>query len=125
MSPEQREAIIDDELVQLGREHRRALHALFTELEYQRRKWGPGKAQSLPGYLMILESELREAKHGWMKNLDGRNAPLAEIVQLAAVAIACLTQYGTSGSAGSTNDLTEGEMREARLAASEQKWGSR
>ena len=125
MSPEQREAIIDDELVQLVREHRQALHALFTELEYQRRKWGPDKQQSLPGYLLILESELREAKHGWIKDLGGRSAPLAEIVQIAAVAVACLTRYGTSGSAGATNDLTEDEMREARLAASEQKWGSR
>lgn len=125
MTPEQQEAIIEEELVQLVREHRQALHALFTELKYQRSKWGADKPQSLPGFLLILESELREAKHGWIKNLDGRNAPLSEVVQIAAVALACLTRYGTTGSAGATNDLTEAELREARLASSEERWGAR
>src|SRR4051794_18602957 len=125
MTPEAGEKIADEDLAALVHAYREPLLAIHRELEHQRQKWGKHKPQSLPGFLLILESELREAKHGWMKNLDGRHSPLAEVVQIAAVAVSCLTRYGTSGSAGATNDISEDEMREARLTASEHKWGSR
>lgn len=69
------------------------------EREYQDNKWGSleEKSQSIPGYLLVLEAELAEAKAGWMKNKDGRNSCLNEILQIAAVAVACLEQYGTHG----------------------------
>jgi hypothetical protein len=48
----------------------------------------------LPGFLLSLESELAEAKHGCIKNLEGRDSPLSEVVQIAVVALACLAPYG-------------------------------
>lgn len=83
--------------------------AIAQERKHQEDKWGENKPQSLPGYLMILESELNEAKLGWIKNLDGKSAPLNEIVQLAAVAVACLERYGVTGSAIATNDIPDNQ----------------
>jgi hypothetical protein len=60
---------IDDDIIE----------AIARELEHQSAKWGKDKPQSLPGFLMILEAEINEAKHGWMNNLDGRNSLLAWI----------------------------------------------
>lgn len=68
------------------------------ERDHQLTKYGADKLQSLAGYLLILRRELEEAEEGWMKGIDvGRNSPLAEIVQIAAVAVACLERYGTEG----------------------------
>lgn len=79
-------------------------YAIDVERKYQDDKWGVDKEQSLPGFLVVLRQELEEAERGWAKNLEGRHAPLNEIVQIAATAVACLEKYGTSGSAISTND---------------------
>lgn len=125
MNDEQFEKEIDEALAELVTDFREPLRAIAAEIEHQRQKWGREKPQSLPGFLLVLESELAEAKHGWIKNLNGRNSPLAEVVQIAAVAIACLSRYGTNGSAGATNDTTEAELWEARMQASEQRWGAR
>ena len=67
------------------------------ERDRQDEKWGPFKHQNVAGYLLILEAELNEAKHGWMKNIEGDHSSLSEIVQIAAVAFACLEQHGVSG----------------------------
>jgi hypothetical protein len=74
------------------------------EREYQRNKWGD-KPQSLAGYLLILQKEVNEAIDGWMKNSDGRDAPLNEVLQVAAVAVACMEQYGCDGITFNTLDL--------------------
>lgn len=79
--------------------------AIRKEMDYQDAKFGVDKQQSLPGYLVIMENELIEAKHGWTKNLSDRHSALHEIVQLAATAIRCLEQYGVTGSAIATNDI--------------------
>lgn len=99
--------------------------AITNEWQHQNIKWGSGKAQSLAGYLMILRREADEAIDGWMKNAEGRHAPLAEVVQVATVALRCLADYGTRGSARSTMDITETEMRLERQDASERRFGSR
>jgi hypothetical protein len=80
---------------------------IITERAYQDRKWGADKPQSLPGYLLILQREVQEAIDGWMKDSSGRDAPLNEILQVAAVAVACLEQYGTEGSATPTLDIPD------------------
>lgn len=69
------------------------------ERQHQDVKWGTleQKQQSIPGYLVVLQSELDEARAGWMKNVPGRDSALAEILQVAAVAVACLEQYGAEG----------------------------
>lgn len=72
---------------------------IAAERERQDAKWGAleDKRQSVAGYLMIIEAELAEAKAGWMKNADGRHSALAEIAQVASVAVACLQQHGLTG----------------------------
>lgn len=82
----------------------KVFYAIMEERKRQDEKWGADKPQSLPGFLLILEAELNEAKLGWLKDLSGKSAPLNEIVQLAAVAVACLERYGVKGTAWSTND---------------------
>jgi hypothetical protein len=124
MTPEVAEQIADEECAELVRDYREPLLAVYRELVHQQQKWGKDKSQSLPGFLLILEIELAEAKHGWMKNLEGRNSPLSEVVQIAAVALACLARYGTKGSAVATNDMTEAEVREMKRLASENRWGA-
>lgn len=74
------------------------------EREYQDAKWGADKAQSLAGFLLILQNEVQEAIDGWMKNSQGRDAPLQEVLQVAAVAVACLERYGHIGITINNND---------------------
>ena len=81
--------------------------AICKERDHQDNKWGPNKPQSLPGFLIVLEKELQEAKDAWVKNVTGEHATLNEVVQIAATAVACLEKYGVSGSAVSTNDIPE------------------
>lgn len=81
--------------------------AICEERERQDAKWGTDRAQSLAGFLLVMESELDEAKRGWQKNLPGKSAPLNEIVQLAAVCFACLEAYGLTGNAFATADIPD------------------
>jgi hypothetical protein len=77
-----------------------AVAEVKKEREHQDNKWGSieaGRNQSIPGFLIVLEAELNEAKAGWMKNVQGRDSCLAEIKQVAAVAIACLQTHGVEG----------------------------
>ena len=76
-----------------------AIESIKLERDYQDSKWGSleEKQQSVAGYLVILEKELEEAKNGWMKNKPGKDSALAEIRQIAAVAIACMQQHGIIG----------------------------
>lgn len=103
----------------------KVMAAIGNELSYQEAKWGAGKPQSLAGYLLILQREINEAIDGWIKNAEGRDAPLAEVVQVAAVAIRCLEDYGTRGSARPTRDVTEAEMKMERGDAIERRFGAR
>lgn len=76
-----------------------AINSVKEERDYQDAKWGTiaEHNQSIPGYLLIIRKELEEAENGWMKNTPGRDSALAEIRQIAAVAIACMQQYGIEG----------------------------
>lgn len=67
-------------------------HALDRERHYQNLKWGPPE-HDVAGWLLIIESELAEAKQAWVKG-DGDLDALAEILQLAATAVACIEQHG-------------------------------
>jgi NTP pyrophosphatase (non-canonical NTP hydrolase) len=77
------------------------LQAVKTERAYQDRKWGPlhDRQQSIAGFLLVMEGELAEAKKAWLKNTPSgaRHSVLEEILQVAAVAVACLQQHGLSG----------------------------
>jgi hypothetical protein len=95
---------MEDVLLQYGiREE--VMAAIWEELRHQDNKWGADKQQSYAGYLLVLESELAEAKLGWMKNFYGRHSTLAELVQVAATAIRALNAYGTEGCPEALNDV--------------------
>lgn len=78
--------------------------ALKQELEYQNDKWGKEKQQSLAGYLLIAEKELREAIEGWNKNHAGRDSCLSECIQVMAVLFRCCSTYGVTGVTVSSSD---------------------
>lgn len=79
--------------------------AIEKERDHQHTKYGWDKQQSFAGFLLVLERELQEAKDGWMRGIQqGRDSPLYEIVQVAAVAQACLEKYGLEGCPISTYD---------------------
>lgn len=83
-------------------------NAISRELEYQSQKWGYDKEQSLPGYLLIMQQELKEAIDGWMINdRRDRNSTLEEVLQVVATGIRCLNDYGVKGNALSTSDVPE------------------
>lgn len=69
------------------------------ERVYQNSKWGTvdEHPQSIAGYLLIMRKELEEAENGWMKNVSGRDSAMAEILQIAAVAVAAMEQHGFEG----------------------------
>lgn len=82
--------------------------SISRELEYQSLKWGYDKEQSLPGYLLIMQQELKEAIDGWMINdRSARNSTLEEVLQVVATGIRCLNDYGVKGNALSTSDVPE------------------
>lgn len=76
-----------------------------TERDYQIKKY-KDQPQSLPGFLLILQQEIKEAVDGWMAGVNtGRDSPLHEVRQIAATAIACLERYGSTGITVNTNDV--------------------
>lgn len=82
------------------------IKAIVDELTYQETRHGIDKQQSLPGYMLIMEHKLNDAKSSWNENhWCNRQTPLEEIVQVVAVGIKCLQTYGVTGSAVPTNDI--------------------
>ena len=73
-------------------ERYRVFMAISRERAYQAKKWGT-TGHTVGEWLLILESELAEAKQGWVKK-NGDGEALAEILQVAAVAVACLEAHG-------------------------------
>lgn len=69
--------------------------AIDRERAWQEQKWGTNQEHphSVAEWLLIVESELAEAKHAWTKGIGDADA-LAELVQIAAVAVAALEQHG-------------------------------
>ena len=84
----------------------KVMAAVEAELEYQDRKWGEDKPQSLPGLLLVMRKELEEAEDAWIKNRTGaRQTCLEEVVQVVATGMQLLMKYGTEGSALATDDI--------------------
>lgn len=78
------------------------MKSIKEERDYQDKKWDSldEREQSIPGYMLVLRKELEEAEIGWCKNIPGKHSSLAEMCQIAAVAIACLQQHGIEGNGG-------------------------
>lgn len=68
--------------------------AISRERRYQDDKYGGilYRELSIGEYLVILREELREAEHALVK--ETREALLLEVLQVAAVAVACLQAHG-------------------------------
>ena len=69
--------------------------AIDRERWYQDEKWGTIKdhPHDVPGWLLIMQSELNEALEAWVHN-GGDTEALREIIQVVATGVACLEQHG-------------------------------
>lgn len=72
-------------------ERREIFAAIERERTYQDGKY-PGPYDTAT-YLLVLEAELQEAKMAWIKGTDS-GAALMEVLQIAAVAVACIEHHG-------------------------------
>lgn len=74
--------------------HATAFYAIAGERGYQDAKWGTIQQHphTVGEWLLIVEGELEEAKQAWRTG-HGDEAALAELIQVAAVAVACLSQH--------------------------------
>ena len=70
-----------------------AIEAIALERQYQNKKHGID-GHSIGSWLLILEFELNEAKQAAIRPSFGRDNVIAEIIQIAAVAVAALEQHG-------------------------------
>lgn len=72
---------------------------IAAERQRQDDKWGSldTRKQPLAGHLLTISAELQEAKHGWQKNISGKHSALRELIQVAAVCVAAIQQYGPEG----------------------------
>ena len=69
--------------------------AIDKERLYKDQKWGPLESRSheAGAWLTVLRVELREAEEAWAKRPDDADC-LREILQIAAVCVAALEQFG-------------------------------
>lgn len=71
--------------------------AIVNERRYQDEKFGvidDTGGHTLGEWLLLIESELQEAKEALIKGGTGRDSFRAELVQIAALCMACLEQHG-------------------------------
>lgn len=82
-----------------GERRQEVYDAVDDERDHQDAKWGTidEHGHTIGEWILILEAELEEAKRAIIKGGGGRNSVLHEIRQVAAVAIACMEQHGTTG----------------------------
>lgn len=75
--------------------------AIKAERDFQDEKHGTD-SHPIGSWLLILESELAEAKEAAIKPASGRDNVIAEIIQIAAVCFACLEEHGIEPIEGRT-----------------------
>lgn len=80
----------------LGHRKAEALKAILVERVWQDEKHGPLETHghTVGEWVLIAEAELEEAKAAILKGGTGRNAPMHELVQVAATCLAALEQHG-------------------------------
>lgn len=68
--------------------------AITRERAYQDKNHGTihTNPHDVPGWILIVERELQEAKVAWVES-NGDDAALAELLQVAATIVACLEQH--------------------------------
>lgn len=73
------------------------LMAMIEERKFQDEKFGPldsGGSHTLGEWVLLIEAELAEAKFALIKGGTGRNTLRSELIQIAALVLACLEQHG-------------------------------
>lgn len=82
----------------------RILEAIIRERVFQDAKHGSPaiNPHSIGSWLLAIESELQEAKMACVKGGVGRDNVISEIIQVAALCVACLEQHGTDPIEGRT-----------------------
>jgi hypothetical protein len=75
----------------------KALMAIIAERRFQDDKYGTVDkvGHSIGEWILLIEDELAEAKRALIKGGTGRDSVLMEIVQIAALGMACIEQHGT------------------------------
>lgn len=68
---------------------------ITRERDYQDVKW-KDNPHTVGEWLLIMQSELDEAKEAWVKN-RGDSKSLDEILQVVSVGVACMEQHGAEG----------------------------
>lgn len=72
--------------------------AILKERYFQDNKHGTiatdGGSHTIGEWLLLIEAELAEAKTALIKGGSGRDSVRSEIVQVAALCMACLEQHG-------------------------------
>lgn len=56
---------------------------IIEEMERQEKKWGHVQ-KDITGWLLVIEAELQEAKHAWIKQTTGKHSLRNELIQVAA-----------------------------------------
>jgi hypothetical protein len=72
--------------------NQKVIDAITRERAHQVKKWGD-HPRSVPGWLLIIEEELAEAKEAWARTEDDKEA-LRELLQVATAAVQCLAEHG-------------------------------
>ena len=67
--------------------------AIKRERQYQKKKGGLNNEYDVPGWILIMRQELKEAEEIWVDN-RGNIYALRKILQVIAVGVACLEQWG-------------------------------
>lgn len=72
------------------------------ERQYQDRKHGKIEqhGHTVGGWILLMESELAEAKLALIKGGTGRDSVMHEILQIVATGMAAIEQHGMSETAG-------------------------
>lgn len=73
------------------------VEAIVAERRHQDRKWG-NRPRDVGAWLLLAQLELAEAQLAWAKSPLDDDA-LIELVQVAALAVACLEQHGVAWTA--------------------------
>lgn len=78
--------------------------AILKERDFQDQKYGHPDVNphSVGAWLLTIEFELNEAKLACAKGGKGRDNVINEVIQIAALCVACLEQHGTNPLPGRT-----------------------
>lgn len=78
---------------------KRVIAAILAEREFQDQKYGFG-GHEIGTWFLLIKAELEEAESAIIKGGEGRNSLESELIQVAALCVACLQQHGLEDKPG-------------------------